>query len=237
MSVGTKAAALAALIRVSAYSLASLQVEWAPILAGLAALTMIVGNTVALRQSNIKRLLAYSSIAHAGYILVGVVTGTASGFQAALFYVVAYTVMNVGAFAVVIALEEREANLSLGDYAGLSARAPLLAATMALFMFALAGFPLTAGFLAKFYVFSAAVAAGYTWLALVGVLTSVISVFYYTGVVATMYMQATPAEPAPLHLSPALVTALAVAAWGTLQLGLFPGPLIDLAGQALVYLP
>ena len=220
MSVATKAAAFAALLRLVFYALPSLNAEWAPMLAILAVLTMTAGNLAAIVQRNIKRMLAYSSIAHAGYILVAVIAGGELGQMSVLFYLAAYTLMNVGAFAVVEALERREEGLELSDYAGLARRAPLLAAAMALFMFSLAGFPPTAGFFAKFYVFNAAVQAGYGWLAVVGVLNSLLGVVYYVGVIVNMYMREPGKSDRPVDVSGALALALVIAAVSTLALGL-----------------
>jgi NADH-quinone oxidoreductase subunit N len=234
MSVATKAAAFAALFRLVFYALPSLSAEWAPLLAVLAVLTMTAGNLAAIVQRNIKRMLAYSSIAHAGYILVAVIAGGELGQTSVLFYLAVYTFMNVGAFAVVEALERREEGLELSDYAGLARRAPLLAAAMALFMFSLAGFPPTAGFFAKFYVFNAAVQSGYAWLAVVGVLNSLLGVVYYVGVIVTMYMREPGKSNLAVNVSGALALALVIAAVSTLALGLLPSPLLELARQALL---
>ena len=234
MSVATKAAAFAALLRLVIYALPGLTADWAPVLAILAVLTMTVGNLAAIVQRNIKRMLAYSSIAHAGYILIAVIAGGELGQTSLLFYLTAYTFMNVGAFAVVEALERHEEGLELSDYSGLARRAPLLAAAMALFMFSLAGFPPTAGFFAKFYVFNAAVQAGYTWLAIVGVLNSLLGVVYYVGVIVNMYMREPGKAAVTINVSAALALALVIAAVSTLALGLVPSPVLDVARQALM---
>ena len=155
----------------------------------LAALTMTVGNVTALVQRNIKRMLAYSSIAHAGYLLVGMVAGGEAGGSAVLFYLIGYAFMTLGAFAVVIALGRRgQPNENLDDYAGVGFRSPFLGAAMAVFMLSLSGIPPLAGFVGKFYIFSAAVKSGYVGLAIIGVLNSVVSVYYYVGVLVRMYM-------------------------------------------------
>ena len=237
MSVATKAAAFVALLRFASYAVPSLSSEWALLLAILAVLTMTLGNLVALKQSNIKRMLAYSSIAQAGYILIGIIAGGEQGHMAVLFYLLTYTFMNVGAFAVVEALERQGEGLEISDYAGLAARAPALAAAMALFMFSLAGFPPTAGFFAKFYVFNSAVQAGYTWLAVVGVLNSLVGVVYYVGVVVVMYMREPAESPVPLNVTRALSLVVLIAALGTLAFGLIPSPILDLARQSLAMLP
>ncbi len=235
MIAGTKAAAFAALLRVFFFALPSRQAEWVPILSVLALLTMIVGNVAAIAQQNIKRMLAYSSIAHAGYVLVALASAK-SGMAAssALFYLIVYALMNLGAFAVIIALTERgEPHLEIADFAGLGARHPFLGLAMAVFMLSLAGFPPTAGFMGKFYIFSAAVQGQQVGLAVVGVLTSVISVYYYLRVTVVMYMREPTAEPGPGSVTPGLVLAAAAAAVGTLYLGLFPARWWDLAQRSV----
>jgi NADH-quinone oxidoreductase subunit N len=190
MSVATKAAAFAAFMRVFVLALPAAQSQWSWAIAVLAALTMTLGNLAALRQTSLKRMLAYSSIAHAGYALVGLVPGTSQGVSAVLFYMVTYTFMNLGAFAVVTALERLGENDVLnGRFAGLADRQPALAAAMAVFMFSLAGVPPFAGFFAKFFVFSAAMAEGWGWLVLIGVVNSVISAFFYLGITVQMYFR------------------------------------------------
>ena len=195
MAAGAKIAGFAALLRVFALAFPAISAEITPILAVLSALTMIVGNVVAIAQTNIKRLLAYSSIAHAGYILMAfvpygqksvVATSVASG----LFYLVSYAITNFGAWAVVIALEKAEGKgLELNDYAGLGRKYPALAAAMAIFMLSLTGVPPTLGFVGKFYLFRAAVEGQFYLLAVIGVLTSLISAYYYLRVVVIMYMR------------------------------------------------
>jgi NADH-quinone oxidoreductase subunit N len=233
MSTGVKAAGFAALARVFLTALGELQGSWAPILWGMAVLTMTVGNVAAIAQVNIKRLLAYSSIAHAGYLLIAVVAASPAGLSGLLFYLLAYAFMNLGAFAVVIALEQREErHLLLDDYSGLGFRRPLLGLSMALFMFSLSGLPPTAGFMAKFYVFGAAVEQGYLVLVVIGVINSLISLYYYLRPIVLMYMQEPKAEVPTLHLSPYLVVGLLLGVIGTLQLGLFPARLLSLAQAA-----
>ncbi|MFZ2361954.1 MAG: NADH-quinone oxidoreductase subunit N [Anaerolineae bacterium] len=190
MSVATKAAAFAAFMRVFVLALPAAQPQWGWAIAVLAALTMTLGNLAALRQTSLKRMLAYSSIAHAGYALVGLVPGTSQGVSAVLFYMVTYMFMNLGAFAVVTALERLGENDVLnGRFAGLADRQPAMAAAMAIFMFSLAGIPPFAGFFAKFFVFSAAMDAGWGWLVLIGVVNSVISAFFYLGITVQMYFR------------------------------------------------
>ncbi len=198
---------------------------------------MTLGNLVALVQSNVKRMLAYSSIAHAGYVLVAIVAGGSSGATSVLFYLVAYALMNLGAFAVIIALQGHgQELLSLGDYAGLGFRRPALGVAMALFMFSLAGIPPTAGFMGKFYIFSAAVEGHYPGLAVIGVLNSVVSVYFYLRLIVIMYMSEPATERSLVPLSAAATCAVALSALGTLQLGLFPAGLLDLARQSVAAL-
>ncbi len=234
MAAGVKAAAFAAFLRVFLYSLGSLQADWSLILWVLAAATMTLGNVVAIAQENIKRMLAYSSIAHAGYILVGMAAGGDMASASVLFYLLAYTLMNMGAFGVVILFGRKgEENILIEDYRGMGTRYPVLGAAMALFMFSLAGIPPTAGFMGKFYVFSAAVAKGYIWLVVIAVLNSLVSVYYYFRVTMKIYMQPSEKESEGVALRPAMGVALALMAFGTLWVGVFPNTYLDLAKQAL----
>jgi NADH-quinone oxidoreductase subunit N len=234
MIAGTKAAAFAAFLRVFLSAAPILHERWSVAMWILAVLTMTLGNLVALVQQNIKRMLAYSSIAHAGYLLVALVAGGASGASSALFYLVVYALMNLGVFAVMIALQSRgQELLLLPDYAGLGFRRPALAACMALFMFSLAGIPPTAGFMGKLYIFSAALDGHYPVLAVIGVLNSVISVYYYFRVIVVMYMNEPSSEPSIASSSAAAFCAVVLAALGTLQIGLFPARLLDLARQSV----
>ncbi len=188
MSVGTKTAAFVALARVFMVALHPVAANWSDIIWAVAIITMIGGNLLAATQTNVKRMLAYSSIAHAGYILVGITLNNAAGLASALFYLGAYTSMNIGAFGTVLALERREGQgTDLNDYAGLSRRQPVLAAIMALFLLALAGFPGTAGFFAKWYIFYAAIQNQHLELAIIGLLASVLGFFYYLRVIWAMY--------------------------------------------------
>jgi NADH-quinone oxidoreductase subunit N len=231
MIAGTKAAAFAAFLRILMTALPALQPDWSRVLWVLAVLTMTVGNVIAIAQDNIKRMLAYSSIAHAGYILVALATGTKLGSGGILFYLAAYTFMNLGAFAVVVALARRGGaeRLTMNDYAGLGLRRPVLGATMALFMFSLAGVPPTAGFMGKLYIFSAAVQANYLGLAIIGVANSVVSAFYYLRLTVVMYMSSGEEDAPPDHPIPALWLAVLIATGGTLLLGLFPSRVLDAA--------
>lgn len=236
MSVGTKAAAFSALLRILAIGLPALQSVWLPVLAVLAAATMIIGNLGAFGQRNVKRMLAYSSIGHAGYILMAIMVASERGAQAFLFYMLAYAMTNLGAFAVVIALEQRgEAAWSLDDFAGLYQRRPLLAISMALFMFSLAGVPPTAGFMAKFYVFTAAYEGGLGLLALIGVLTSAMAVVFYLRIIMRMFMHEPQRELEPT-MNRGLSADIALAGLLTLLIGIAPAPLILLVERSLVAL-
>jgi NADH-quinone oxidoreductase subunit N len=238
MIAGTKAAAFAAFLRILMTALPALQPDWSRVLWVLAVLTMTVGNVVAIAQTNVKRMLAYSSIAHAGYILVALATGTKLGSGSILFYLAAYVFMNLGAFAVIVALARRgDERLNIDDYAGLGLSRPALGAAMAVFMFSLAGVPPTAGFMGKLYVFSAAVQAGYIGLAIIGVANSVVSAFYYLRLTVVMYMSAAQGEPVPgQRPAPALRLAVLVAIGGTLLLGLFPSRVLEAALRSVAAL-
>ena len=239
MTVGPKAAAFAALLRVFAQGFGApvFSAEWVPIFAVLAALTMLLGNIVAVVQQSIKRMLAYSSVAHAGYALVALVAHNTAGAGSVLYYLVAYAFMSLGAFTVLMIVARRDdQRYAFNDYAGLAATNPALAAIMSLFMLALAGFPPTAGFTGKFYVFSAAAESGYYVLAVIGVLTSVVSVVYYARVVVLMYMHDPDPESSPLRPAPASIACLAATVFGVLYLGIFPGGVMDLATRSVAFL-
>jgi NADH-quinone oxidoreductase subunit N len=236
MASGAKIAGFAALLRVFALAFPSLSADLTPILAVVAALTMIVGNVLAIAQTNIKRLLAYSSIAHAGYILMAFVPYGQAGVvgtsvAAGLFYLVAYAIANFGAWAVVIAVEKADGGgLEIADYAGLGKARPAMAAAMAVFMLSLTGIPPTLGFVGKFYLFSAAIAGQYYLLAIIGVVTSLISAYYYLRVVVTMYMR----EGEPQTVSePWLNLTWGVSAILTVLLGIFPSQLFHWATTAV----
>ena len=242
MSVGAKAGGFAALLRVFVEAFPALAEQWALPAAVIAALTMILGNLAAIAQPNIKRMLAYSSVAHAGYILMGLVAAGSpeAGLRqfavgASLFYILAYAITNLGTWAVVIAVERAEGDgLLLQDYAGLGQRRPGLALAMAIFMLSLTGLPPTVGFIGKFYVFRAALDAGYVWLALVGVITSLVSAYYYLRIVIIMYMQ--PGEGRALS-RPGLNLAVGLTAVATFIFGLLPGPLMALATNTMFGMP
>jgi NADH-quinone oxidoreductase subunit N len=238
MSVGVKAAAFAAFLRVFVYALPSIQPNWTAILWVLAILTMTIGNLAALLQENIKRMLAYSSIAHAGYIMIGMVAARHAandiGTYSIMYYLLAYTFMNMGAFIVVILYGRKaEDNLNIASYAGIGYKYPVLGVAMAIFMFSLAGIPPTAGFIGKFYIFAAAVKGGFIDLAIIGVINSVLSVYYYLRVTVMIYMREPSADSPQLQFSTAAIFASTVAAAATLILGIFPSTFLDLARQSV----
>ncbi len=223
MSVTVKLAAFAALLRVIALSFEPLGEMLGSILWVLAALTMVVGNLMAVIQQNIKRLLAYSSIAHAGYLLIGFVAGTPEGYAAVVFYLICYVFMNLGAFGVIIALAHRGQDCErIESLAGLARTRPGLAALMTLFMISLAGIPGTAGFIAKFALFSAAVDAGQVPLTILAVLMSVVSVYYYLRVPVFMYMREPQGEEPRMEISSGEAVVLCTCAFAVLYLGFFP---------------
>ncbi len=228
MATGSKAAGFAALLRLLLASGIMANPIWQQIFWVIAVATMTIGNIIALRQENIKRMLAYSSIAHAGYILIGAIANNENGHAGTLFYLLSYTFMNIGAFGVVALLAKSEQEyVNISEYRGLAYRRPFAALAMAIFMFSLSGIPPTAGFLAKFYVFSGAVQAGYIWLVILGVINSMISLYYYLGVIVVMFMQEPEGEKKPVTPLPAVVIALGIAVFATLNLGLFPGQWMD----------
>jgi NADH-quinone oxidoreductase subunit N len=234
MSTGVKAAAFAAFARVFLSALEPLRGEWSPVLWVIAAATMIVGTVVGVAQSNVKRMLAYSSIAHGGYLLMALVSANDVGKGALLFYLLAYAVTNLGAFGVIGLLETpTRPNDKVRDFAGLWNDHPGLAILMTIFLLSLGGFPPLGGFIAKWYVFTAAMKAGYTWLAIIGVLTSVVSVFFYLRVIVVMYM--TPAsEPLRLPAIPRIAAAALVAsAVIVIYLGILPTRVLDWAAASI----
>jgi NADH-quinone oxidoreductase subunit N len=240
MSTGVKAAAFAAFVRVFLSSfepfrdMSAAGPGWAPIVAVLAAATMILGTVVGVAQGNLKRMLAYSSIAHGGYLLVGLVAANQVGKAAILFYLLAYSVTNLAAFGVIAMLGARDrANDSLRDYAGLWHSNPGLAALMTVCLLSLGGLPPTAGFIGKWYIFQAAVSSGYYWLAIIGVLTSVVSVFFYLRVVVMMYMAERDGAPEPARVSGFGMAALALSIAVIFYLGILPTPILDFAGKSI----
>ena len=243
MAVGTKAAVFGGLLRVLTEAFPALSVEWSAVFWALAIVTMLLGNVSALTQTNVKRMLAYSSIGQAGYILVAVASlayAPQAGRDAVMFYVLAYTFMTIGAFAVVVALSGAgDQRTNIDDLDGLGRRNPLLAAAMAIFMLSLAGIPPTAGFMAKLYVFNAAVQAGYLDLAVIGVLTSAIATYYYLRVIVAMYMRGAEGEQPvlPVSVPVPLIALVAITILVTIQLGIFPVLPGDMGSSPLALVP
>jgi NADH-quinone oxidoreductase subunit N len=234
MSAGTKVAAFGAFLRVFNVGFSPLVVDWRPIVWGLAAVTMVVGSLLAIAQSDVKRMLAYSSIAHAGFILVGATAAGQKGIEAVLFYLAAYATMIVGAFGVVMLVSVRgEQHTSLTSYAGLARRSPFLAAVLALFLLSLAGIPPTAGFIAKVVVFGAAIQEGYWMLVLIAVVSSVVAAFFYIRVIVLMYMQE-PVEALEIERGPVAAVGVALPAALTIVFGVLPGLLFGLLRHAAV---
>jgi len=232
LSVGSKAASFAMVIRIFVEGLPSMNADWRLLFEVLAIVTMTVGNVAAVTQTNIKRMLAYSSIAHAGYILIGIVAWTPTnprGITAALIYLLVYSFMQLGAFAVVVMLRREDVvGDELKDFSGLAFRNPFAAFAMLLFMLSLGGIPPTAGFMGKFWLFSAAIDAHYYGLALIGVLNSAISLYYYIRIVVFMYLKKETIGSQPTT-SPALAVVLGVAVLGTLVIGVYPRLLFEVA--------
>src|SRR5580765_311575 len=232
LSVGSKAASFAMVIRIFVEGLPSMNADWRLLFEVLAIVTMTVGNVAAVTQTNIKRMLAYSSIAHAGYILIGIVAWTPTnprGITAALIYLLIYSFMQLGAFAVVVMLRRQDVvGDELKDFSGLAFRNPFAAFAMLLFMLSLGGIPPTAGFMGKFWLFSAAIDARYYGLALIGVLNSAISLYYYIRIVVFMYLKKETIGSQPTT-SPALAVVLGVAVLGTLVIGVYPRLLFEVA--------
>ena len=234
MSTGVKAAAFAAFARVFLSTFEPFRADWAPVVAAIAAATMIMGTVVGVAQTNLKRMLAYSSIAHGGYLLVGLVAANQVGKAAILFYLLAYSVTNVAAFGVIALLGSRDrGNDELRDYAGLWQSHPALAALMTVCLLSLGGLPPTVGFIGKWYIFSAAVSAGYYWLAIIGMLTSVVSVFFYIRVVVMMYMADRTDVPAPARIGPLGMAGLTVAIAAIFYLGILPTQVLNLAAASI----
>jgi NADH-quinone oxidoreductase subunit N len=234
MSTAVKAAAFAAFARVFLSTLQPLQADWTPILAWIAAATMIGGSVLGVLQSNIKRMLAYSSIAHAGYLLLGIVAANSAGKAAILFYLLAYAVANLGALGIVALLGTAEhPHDQLRDFAGLWKSRPGLAGLMTVFLLSLGGFPPTAGFIGKWYIFNAAVQDGHYTLAIIGVLTSVVSVFFYLRIVVMMYMTEETAAPARPRVSAPSMIALTAAVVATFYLGVLPTRVLEYAAHSI----
>jgi NADH-quinone oxidoreductase subunit N len=229
LSVGSKAASFAMLLRIFVEGLPSMGADWRLLFEALSIVTMTVGNIAALTQTNLKRMLAYSSIAHAGYLLMGVVAGTPRGVSAMLIYLLIYAFMQLGAFAIIVMMRREDvAGDELKDFSGLSFRNPAAAFAMLLFMLSLGGIPPTAGFMGKFWLFGAAIDAGYVWLAVIGVLNSAISLYYYVRIVVFMYLKRETIGSEPAMNTP-LAIVLGVAVVATIVLGVYPRLLFEVA--------
>jgi NADH-quinone oxidoreductase subunit N len=233
MSVGPKAAGFAVLFRIFLTAFPAIQARWGSAIYMIAALTMILGNVIAVVQPNIKRMLAYSSIAHAGYVAVALAAISKRGVSAALFYLLAYSLMNLGAFAIVTMLGRSEDKLvNLTDYAGLAAKRPGLAALLSIFLLSLAGVPGTAGFAGKFFIFRAALESRLVWLTIIGVMTTVVSFYYYLYVIVQMYMREPKEEFSDVPVPGSVKIVLVVSAVGTLYLGVLPTSVIEWTSSA-----
>jgi NADH-quinone oxidoreductase subunit N len=236
MAAGSKLAGFAAVLRLLESALIQLRWEWRPLVIGLAVLTMVVGSILAVVQEDLKRMLAYSSIAHAGFVFTGIIAANDRGVSGALFYLATYGLTVLGAFAIMAVISGRdEHKMRLNDHRGLFYESPLLAGALTLFLLSLAGVPITAGFVGKLVVFGAAIEAGYEWLVVVGVLSSAIAAFFYLRVMVVMYMEE-PGEPRPaIRPGPLATGVIGLTAAATLVFGLLWNPLIQLAEKATFY--
>jgi NADH-quinone oxidoreductase subunit N len=243
LSVASKAAGFAMMIRFFAVTFVDLVMgggpesgwgilngfEWTHLIAILSVLTMTIGNLVAIWQNNLKRLLAYSSIAHAGYMLLGVAALSSAGFSAVMIYFVIYLFMNLGAFYIVMLVADKTGTEDIAGYEGLGARAPFIGVAMTIFLLSLTGIPPTAGFIGKLYIFSALIDARMIWLVVIGALNSVVSLYYYVRVFRGMFLKEPAAGAAPLRFSPAEIAVTLLLLVPTLVLGLYFGPLVEYA--------
>ncbi|MDO8674141.1 MAG: NADH-quinone oxidoreductase subunit N [Dehalococcoidia bacterium] len=240
LSVGSKAAGFAVILRVFNIGFGSAYFfDWQMIFAVLSVLTMTFGNVVALVQSNIKRLLAYSSIAQAGYVLIGIVAASNSSrfaVSGVVFFLLGYALTNLGAFIAIIAISEKTGSDEIADFSGMAKRAPGLAMALAFCLISLTGIPPTVGFIGKFYLFSSAIEAGWIWLVVIGLVNSAISAYYYVKVVKVMYLGASASEE-KIKLSAPILTALGIAILGVFVAGIYPGPLfqwVEAAAKSLI---
>jgi NADH-quinone oxidoreductase subunit N len=237
LSTGSKAASFILYFRIFSQSLNSMSTDWAPLLGLVAAITIMVGNWAAVTQENSKRLLAYSSISNAGYILLGLIAKNEYGYIGLVIYLLVYTLMNMGAFGVIISLRRRGIiGDNVDDLTGLAQKAPGLAAMMAVFMLSLGGLPMTGGFIGKYFLFGGLIQRGavdhknwYYWLAVWAIINTVVSFYYYVRFIKVMYLGDRIADDKPLVLSPALQTALWVSLAGIIIIGVYPQPLVKLA--------
>jgi NADH-quinone oxidoreductase subunit N len=234
MSTGPKAAAFAVFLRVYLTAFGPIANRWEPFVWGSAIATMVVGNFAALTQTNIKRLLAYSSIAHAGYVLVAITAHSEIGTSAAMFYLAAYAFMQIGAFAVVTWFSRQgEKYVNIEDLAGLGQRQPMVAAMLTIFLLSLIGVPLTGGFFGKFYIFRAALDSNLIWLTVIGLLNSAVAAYYYLRLIVVMYMKEPDAATENIGpVTPGLQVAIIGSALATLLLGIFPSLVLDFAGRS-----
>lgn len=233
MSAGPKAAAFAALIRVTVVGLESIQADITAVLWILAVLTMTVGNFIALSQKDVKRMLAYSSISHAGYALVGLVAWNEVGITGIMFYMLVYTFMNMGAFAVLVLVGKKgEENLTVDGLSGMGYKRPVLAIVLSIFLLSLMGMPPTAGFAGKFYIFAGAIKSGYIWLAIIGVLNSAVSLYYYLRVMVSMYFKDAEEDFSWAVMNTGAAISIVIAVAGVLLLGILPGPVMQMAKLA-----
>jgi len=233
MSVAVKAASFAMMVRVFMIAIYPLRPQWVPILVAVSILTMTVGNIAAITQSNVKRLLAYSSISHAGYILIGLIAGNDTGLTAVGLYLLIYTFTNIGTWAVIVALRRKDViGEHIDDMAGLYHKHPTAAVLMLIFLLSLAGIPPTAGFIGKYYLFAAAIETGHNTLAVVAVLNAAISIYFYLRIVVSMFMR-DATEKTGLTFAPGLTMALGIAFIFTMWIGIYPDPFIALARRAI----
>jgi len=234
MSVAVKAASFAMMVRIFMVAIFPLQLRWVPIMATVSILTMTVGNIAAITQSNVKRMLAYSSISHDGYILIGLIAGNETGLTAVGLYLLIYTFTNIGVWAVIVALRRKDViGEHVDDMAGLYFKHPTAAVLMLVFLLSLAGIPPTAGFIGKYYLFAAAIQTGHNFLAVVAVLNAAVSVYFYFRIVVSMFMR-DATERTGLTFAPGLNMALGVAILFTMLIGIYPEPFIALARQAII---
>jgi NADH-quinone oxidoreductase subunit N len=234
LSVASKAAGFAVILRVfyTAFGIPLLSDSWALVFAVLGAISMTIGNVVALAQTNIKRMLGYSSIAHAGYLMVGLAAVSSLGRSGILFFLATYALSNLGAFIAIIAISNKTGSDEISDYTGMARRSPVLALVLAFCLISLIGIPPTGGFIAKIYIFNAAIQQDLLWLVIIAVLNSVISAYYYLKVVKVMYV-GTPASEEAVPSSIPLRAALAITSLGVLLLGIYPWLVLRLAESAV----
>ena len=229
MAVGPKAASLAAFYRVMTEAMPELSYSWEILLCIVSVLSMFIGNLGAIMQTNIKRLIAFSSVSHVGYLLIAIIVKSSLSSSSLMFYMLTYAFMIFGVFGIVILIGKKgEENLEIENYSGLAYKHPIIALTMTIFLLSLGGLPPLAGFVAKFYIFSAALKEGYLILVIIAVLNSAISLYYYLKVIVFMYMKE-PVRPFNITLSPMTLLVIAISVFGTIQLGIYPDPIIFLA--------